>query len=109
MGTLKMNRVLWTGLTVIAVTVLGFWLWWHDVSIDRSYKLEVLEPIKLLKEPPQDYPKTNSEIDQILAGETVEVLRMGYGKDFRAWLVKGTKGQEGWFMEDGKNVRVSKK
>ena len=56
---------------------------------------------------PQSYPESNTEIDKILPGEQVEVLRMGYGKDFRAWRVRGEKGQEGWFIEDGKNVRIS--
>ena len=104
-----MNSKLLAGWSTIAVTALVFWLWRYDIAIDRSYKLEVLQPLKLLKEPPQDYPKTNSEIGQILPGKSVAVVRMGYGKDFRAWLVQDQNGQEGWFMEDGKNVRVSKK
>lgn len=86
---------------------IGLGLWVADIASDRRHKVEVLEPITLLKDAPQDYPKTNLEAGKILPGETIEVLRMGYGKDFRAWKVKGSKGQEGWFIENGKNVRVS--
>jgi hypothetical protein len=109
MGTMKMNSVMWIALPVVAVAAFVLWLWWHAVASDRSYKLEVLASITLLKDPPQSYPKTNIEVGQVLPGETVEVLRMGYGKDFRAWRVMGAKKQEGWFIDDGKNVRVSKK
>jgi hypothetical protein len=91
---------------VVAAIILGLWV--ADIASDRSYKLEVMEPTTLLKDAPQDYPGTNSEAGKILPGETIEVLRMGYGKDFRAWRVKGSKGQEGWFIENGKNVRVAK-
>ena len=89
---------------VTAVIILGLWV--ADIASDRSNKLEVLEPITLLKNAPQNYPESNSETGTILPGETLKVLRIGYGKDFRAWLVKGSKGQEGWFIESSKNVRV---
>lgn len=101
--------MIWVVLPIIVVAALVLGLWWNDVASDRNYKLEVLAPITLLKDAPQNYPKTNTEVGQVLPGETVEVLRMGYGKDFRAWRVKGSKGQEGWFIEDVKNVQVSTK
>jgi hypothetical protein len=103
------KRVMWVILPIIAVAAFALWLWWHDVTSDRNYNLEVLAPITLLKDAPQNYPKTNVEVGQVLPGETLAVLRMGYGKDFRAWRVKGSNGQEGWFIEDSKNVRVSTK
>jgi hypothetical protein len=53
----------------------------------------------LLEKPPQDYPASNSETGKIGVDEKVRVLRMGYGKDFRAWEVRGNAGQEGWFIE----------
>jgi hypothetical protein len=97
----------WGALVIGVITLIILGLWVLDIASDRSNKLEVLEPITLLKEAPQDYPEKNSEVGMILPGETLEVLRMGYGKDFRAWRVKGSKGQEGWFIESGKNVRVA--
>ncbi len=102
-----MKRAL-IGLVVLLAS-FGVWMWLADVAVDRSYTLDVLAPIHLLKQPPQDFPQTNEEVGQILPGEAVEVLRMGYGKDFRAWRVKGAKNQQGWFIDDGKNVRVRKK
>jgi len=100
----------WGFFGLIALTAgFGLWMWLADIAADRSYKLDVLAPIALLKDPPQDYPQTNVEVGQILPGEAVEVRRMGYGKDFRAWRVKGAKNKEGWFIDDGKNVRVTKK
>jgi hypothetical protein len=32
---------------------------------------------------------------------------MGYGKDFRAWKVRGSSGQEGWFVEEKGIVKVN--
>lgn len=90
---------------VITVSVLSWWA--GDIVTDRNHLLEVLEPITLLKDAPQHYPETNMETGKLIPGESVEVLRMGFGKDFRAWKVKGPKGQKGWFIETGKNVRVT--
>jgi hypothetical protein len=101
------NLVIWAVVLAVPIAAFVLWLWWSDVTSDRKYSLEVLTPITLLRDAPQDYPKTNIEVEQILPGEKVDVLRMGYGKDFRAWRVKGSKGQEGWFIEDDKNVRVT--
>ncbi|MDD2723128.1 MAG: hypothetical protein PHH59_03785 [Methylovulum sp.] len=106
---MKIYRFIRVALPVLIVLGFLFWLWWHDVVSDKTYKLEALALITLLKDPPQNYPEINVAMGQILPGETVKVLRMGYGKDFRAWLVMGSNKQEGWFIEDGKNVRVSKK
>jgi len=103
---MKMKQILWIAFYITALVIIVSWMFWRDVASDRSYKLEVLTPIILLKNSPQSYPESNTETGKIHAGEQVEVLRMGYGKDFRAWHVKGEKGQEGWFIEDGKNVRV---
>src|ERR1044071_7896679 len=52
------------------------------ISSDRSYKLDVLVPIVLLRDPPQDNPQANVEVGQLHPGEPVEVLGMGYGKIF---------------------------
>jgi hypothetical protein len=31
---------------------------------------------------------------------------MGYGKDFRAWKVRGSVGQEGWFIEENNSIKL---
>lgn len=59
--------------------------------------------------PPQDYPKENRVIGKVNSLSKVTVLRMGYGKDFRAWKVKTEKELEGWLIENGKNIEVSQK
>lgn len=97
----------WGALLIGVITASVLSLWAGDIVTDRSHVLEVLEPITLLKEAPQHYPETNTETGKLIPGESVVVLRMGYGKDFRAWKVKGPKGKEGWFIENGKNVRVT--
>jgi hypothetical protein len=51
-------------------------------------------------------PRSNRETGNIWVGEHVMVLRMGYGKDFRAWKVRGSAGQEGWFIEDNDSVKI---
>jgi hypothetical protein len=91
-------------MATLAVVIL--WFWSRDVALDRNIKLVVLAPITLLREPPQNYPETNTEVGHILPGEAVTALRMGYGKDFRAWRIRGVKSQEGWFIEDEKNVQI---
>jgi hypothetical protein len=105
-GKVVRKFFLWAAVSVAAVAALPLWVWWQDVATDRRYKLEVIEPITLLARPPQAYPEANTSVGEVLPGETITVLRMGYGKDFRAWRVRGAKNQVGWFVEDGKNVRV---
>jgi hypothetical protein len=96
----------WGSIAIAAATIIALSLWAADIASDRNYKLEVLEPISLLKDAPQSYPETNLEVAKIQPGEVIEVRRMGYGKDFRAWQVRNSLGTEGWFIENGKNVRV---
>ena len=62
---------------------------------------------KLLEKRPQDYPKENKEIGKIQIGENVKVLRVGYGKDFRTWKVRGNRGLEGWFIENNDNIDIT--
>lgn len=83
-------------------------LWWNNTISDRRYKLEILAPIALLKDPPQDYPKENTIVGHVFPHESVKIVRMGYGKDFRAWRIKGEKGQVGWFVENSYNLKVSR-
>jgi len=88
------------------LSCLGLALWLRDVIADRRNKIEIMRPITLLERAPQDYPKENKEIGKIQIGEKVKVLRLGYGKDFRAWKVRGSMGQEGWFIEDNGNIKI---
>lgn len=83
-------------------------VWISDVVSDRMNKMVIIKPITLLEKAPQKYPTTNKEIGKIRAGEQVVVLRMGYGKDFRAWKIRGSLGQEGWFIEDPDDVKIIK-
>ena len=92
---------------VFAAIIVALWL--RDVILDRRNELEIMNPITLLEKPPQDYPKENKEIGKLQIGEKTKVLRMGYGKDFRAWKVRGSIGQEGWFIEGNNNVKVKKR
>jgi hypothetical protein len=83
-------------------------LWLRDIISDRRHELEIMKPITLLGKAPQDNPKENKEVGKIQMREKANVLRMGYGKDFRAWKVRGSMGQEGWFIEDNGNIKVTK-
>ncbi|HEY1269307.1 MAG TPA: hypothetical protein VGH16_18760 [Candidatus Binatia bacterium] len=95
-------------LSIAVLTAIAVGLWVKDIYEDRKYKLEVLEPITLLENAPQSYPRSNVTVGQVNPGDPVMVLRMGYGKDFRAWRVRSAAGQDGWFVDSGKNVRVNK-
>ena len=79
--------------------------WIYDVVSDRNHEIAILKPMTLLEKPPQDYPASNSETGKIWVGEKVRVLRMGYGKDFRTWKVRGSVGQEGWFIEENDSIK----
>jgi len=84
-------------------------VWLNDVHRDRQHELDVLAPIQLLEIPPQRYPESNRVVATVSPGELVQVRRMGYGKDFRAWKVRTRSGIEGWFIDDEKNARVRNK
>jgi len=92
--------------TFIVLTAIIFTIWILDVISDRHHELEILKPITLLEHAPQDYPKDNKSMGTIQAGEHIEVLRRGYGKDFCAWKVRGSRGQEGWFIEEHDNAKI---
>ena len=95
--------------TIIACYVLVYIIlaiWIQDVISDRRHDLEIIKPITLLEDAPQNYPKYNRGMGLIQAGEKVKVLRMGYGKYFRAWKVRGSTEQEGWFIEEMGNIKV---
>ena len=83
-------------------------LWLRDVISDRRNELQIMKPITLLEKAPLDYPKENKETGKIQIGEKTKVLRMRYGKDFRAWKVRGSIGQEGWFIEENDNIKVKR-
>jgi hypothetical protein len=95
-------------LTIVSIALIilvaAFWI--YDVITDRTNEITILKPMTLLETAPQDYPVSNRESGKILAGEHVMVLRMGYGKDFRAWKVRGSAGQEGWFIEDNESIKL---
>lgn len=92
---------------IVLIFVASIAIWLNNSFLDRSYKLEVLVPIALLKDPPQDYPKENTIVGHVFPHESVKVVRMRYGKDFRAWRIKGDKGQVGWIVENSYNLKVS--
>ncbi len=91
---------------LFAATLVALLL--YDLISDRRNELEVMKPIMLLEKPPQDYPKENGKIGKIQIGEKIKVLRIAYGKDFRAWKVRNSIGQEGWFIEEKDNIKVNR-
>lgn len=90
----------------IAVLIIAA-LWIQDVISDRRNDLSIMTSITLLEKAPQNYTRENRNIGVVQSGEKVKVLRMGYGKDFRAWKIRGSSGQEGWFVEEKGNVIVN--
>lgn len=105
-----MNKMI-KKLTIVSIVliIIVTALWIYDVVSDRKRVIAILKPKTLLETAPQDYPVSNRESGKILAGEHVMVLRMGYGKDFRAWKVRGSAGQEGWFIEDNESIKLMNK
>ena len=97
------NKIAIACLLFVAIIIT---IWLQDVISDRRHELKIMRPITLLEKAPQDYPENNRGTGVIQAGEKVKVLRMGYGKDFRAWKVQSSTGQEGWFIEEKGNIEV---
>jgi len=95
-------------LTIVSIVliILVAALWTYDFVSDLKHEIAVLKPITLLEKAPQDYPASNRESGKMLAGEHAMVLRMGYGKDFRAWKVRGSVGQEGWIIEENDSIKL---
>ena len=101
------NEEMIKNLTIISlifiIVVAATWI--YDVVSDQNHEIAILKPIPLLEKAPQDYPASNRETGKISVGEQVKVLRMGYGKDFRTWKVRGSVGQEGWFIEENDSIK----
>jgi hypothetical protein len=91
----------------VLIIILSAAFWVKDVISARNQEIIILKPITLVEQAPQYYPKSNNEIGKLSPGEQVKVLRMGYGKDFRAWKVKGSMGQEGWFVEKTDSIKIT--
>ena len=98
-----MKRIIALIATLASVVIL---IWLADVVSDRKAELEIMKPIPMMEKPPQDYPNNNKEIGKIEPGEKVKTLRIGYGKDFRAWKIEGSSGQVGWFIEGNDNIKI---
>lgn len=92
-------------LVSLILIILAVAPWSYDVISDRNHEIAILKPMTLLEKPPQDYPALNRETGKLSVGEQVKVLRMGYGKDFRAWKVRGSAGLEGWFIEENDVIK----
>jgi hypothetical protein len=88
------KRVLTTIVVVIALVVVA--LWGGDILTDRAYRIVIVESAPLYSIPPHEYPKTNPVLATLATGASVQVLRLRYGKDFQAFLVKTNAGQVGW-------------
>ena len=94
---------------IFLIALVPVYLWLSDIKNDRKHNLVVVRETEIFEFPPQDYPKENRVIGKLNSSSKVTVLRMGYGKDFRAWKVKTETEVEGWLIEDGKNIEVSQK
>lgn len=106
-GETKMIKKLTIASIALIILVAAFWI--YDVITDRTNEITILKPMTLLEKAPQNYPASNRETGKIRVGEQVIVLRMGYGKDFRAWKVRGSAGQEGWFIEEKDRIKFMNK
>lgn len=73
---------------------------------DRRIDVEILSSQPLLTVAPTDYPSTNPTLQVLPAGQSVQVLRLRYGKDFRALKIKTERGEVGWLL-DGPGLRIS--
>lgn len=104
----SMKRII-SIVVMFSIVPVPLYYWWFDVQNDRENNLVIAVESDLFELPPQDYPIENRVIGKVNSLSKVVVLRMGYGKDFRAWKVKTETEMEGWLIEDGENVKVIKK
>jgi hypothetical protein len=96
------KRIAGVVLTLAAVAAA---LWCADVLSDRRYRLAVISPAPLYSLRPDDYPPSNPLVTTLAPGTPVQVLRMGYGKDFQTFRVETSAGEVGWVVR-GEGVEV---
>lgn len=90
-------------IAAVSFTAAAFWL--ADVAADRRYVVAVVGPESLLALPPHEYPGINPSVETLQPGQSLQVLRVRYGKDFEALKVQAPSGHTGWVLSGG-GVRV---
>ncbi len=86
-------------IAAVALAIATFWL--ADVAADRRYVVAVVGPESLLTLPPHEYPEVNPSIETLQPGQSLQVLRVRYGKDFESLKVQAPSGHVGWVLGGG--------
>jgi hypothetical protein len=93
MKSIKLIAVL---LAVIGL--IGASIYVLDVVADRRTQLDIDQTVLTYSLPPHEYPSTNPTAFTLSPREQTQVLRVRYGKDFQAVLVRRVSGEEAWVL-----------
>lgn len=88
-------------LVLVLAGFVGCAFWLADVMADRRYVVAVVAAEPMYKLPPHEYPASNPIVGTVSPGQSVEVLRVRYGKDFEALQLRLPDGQSGWVLSGG--------
>jgi hypothetical protein len=86
-------------------SVVGSWLWIQDVISDRRTSIEIVRRVPLFADLPDSPRPVSAQQGTLEPGQPVRVLRIRYGKDYRAIRVETSRGQTGWLLDDGAAIR----
>ena len=95
----------WWIIAVFGIGLSGIAVWLGDIYNDRQYRLVVLGPTPLYAASPLEQPRSNHVLGTLGPGQTVTVLRMRHGKDFRTFKIETATGIQGWVVE-GQSARA---
>lgn len=99
-----MSKRLWV-FVIVAIGLASAVIWLADIYNDRQYRLVVLGPTPLYAASPLEQPQSNRVLGALGPGQSITVLRMRHGKDFRAFKIETATGIQGWVIE-GQGVRA---
>lgn len=92
---MKVLRNIFLGI-VAAIVLLGSGLYVWDLVDDRRYEIKILREVPIY---PEWEPLNGQEvIGAVRPGEQVKVLRIRYGKDYRAIRVQRENDSTGWLI-----------
>ncbi len=95
----------WWIITVLGIGLAGAAIWLGDIYNDRRHRLVILGPTPLYAAFPLEQPQSGRVLGMLGPGQSVTVLRMRHGKDFRVFKIETATGIRGWVVE-GQSARA---
>lgn len=99
------KKALYLSITILILVPVGIYVW--DVMQDRSKSITIRSRMAIYRDWDRLKDQDPNEIvDTVEPGEKLKVLRIRYGKDYRAVKVEKGNGSVGWMMTQGNAVEL---